>query len=125
MPSTALSSPKQYRQFYEAYPQIGQTVSGQSGLAKTIIMKHQDVPMLPPEKLIMALSYSHFAELIKIDDPLKRSFYEIESMINNWGSRELRRQISTLYYERLGLSKDKEKIKKMIETGTYADENVG
>ena len=141
IPSIALTSLKQYRQFYEAYPQISQTVSGQlktlvkmkelpleisqtvssqSGLVKTVILKHHDVPRLPPEKLIMALSYSHFAELIKIDDPLKRSFYEIESMINNWGSRELRRQISTLYYERLGLSKDKENIKKMIETGTYA-----
>lgn len=145
IPSTAYTSLKQYRQFYELYPQIGQTVSGQlkefvkmkeinelpatisqtlsgqSSSTKTI-RKHQDTPALPPEKLISALSYSHFVELIKIDDPLKRSFYEIESIVSNWGSRELRRQISTLYYERLGLSKNKEKLAKMIETGTYAHE---
>lgn len=140
IPSTAYTSLKQYRQFYELSPQIGQTVSGQlkilvkiNGLPATIgqtlsgqsslikaIRKHQDVPTLPPEKLVTTLSYSHFVELMKIDDPLKRSFYEIESMVSNWGSRELRRQISTLYYERLGLSKNKEKLIKMIETGTYA-----
>src|SRR3990167_3625818 len=140
VPSTAFTSLKQYRQFYELYPQIGQavsgqlkvltkmkelpteisqTVSGQSQLIKSLI-KHEEVPTLPPEKLIMTLSYSHFVELMKIDDAIKRSFYEIESIVNNWGSRELRRQISTLYYERLGLSKNKEKLKKMIDTGTYA-----
>lgn len=142
IPATSLSSLKQYRQFYESYREIGQTASVQlhellsqkifpqpigqtlSGqlLAPSITAINQgvDIPRLPPEELISELSYSHFAELIKIDEPLKRSFYEIESIRSNWGSRELRRQISTLYYERLGLSKNKEKLAKMVATGTYA-----
>ena len=140
IPSTAYSSLKQYRQFYEIYPQISQTASGQldlfiqlkelpatisqtlSSQSKTTntISKHQDIPTLRPEKLVAVLSYSHFVELMKIDDPLKRSFYEIESVHSNWSSRELRRQISTLHYERLGLSKNKDKLAKMIDTRTYA-----
>jgi predicted nuclease of restriction endonuclease-like (RecB) superfamily len=141
IPSTALSSLRQYRQFYEEYPLINQivvwqldhltqqellpstirqTLSGEFKSTASIKPSTPDVPSLTPEKLINNLSYSHFTELIKINDPLKRSFYEIESIRSNWGSRELRRQISTLYYERLGLSKNKENIAKMITTGTYA-----
>lgn len=141
IPATSLSSLKQYRQFYESYPSIGQTASGQLQelLSQKILPKpigqtlsgqlvspsivaenNQNIPKLRPENLISELSYSHFVELIKIDDPLKRSFYEIESIRGNWGSRELHRQISTLYYERLTLSKNKEKLAKMIATGTYA-----
>jgi len=140
VPATAYTSLKQYRQFYQAYPQIGQTASGQleqfiqrKELPKTfgqtlrgqsnslnIEPKLNDIPVVSPDKLISNLSYSHFVELIKIDDPLKRSFYEIETIRSNWGSRELRRQISTLYYERFGLSKNKAKLAQMIKTGTYA-----
>ena len=141
IPGTAYTTLKQYRQFYEIYPQIGQTVSGQleqlvasEGLPSVIGQalsgrssnalnysnNIDDIPVLSSDKLISNLSYSHFVELIKIDDPLKRSFYEIESVRSNWGSRELRRQISTLYCERFGLSKNKEKLAQMIETGTYA-----
>ena len=56
---------------------------------------------------LLKLSYSHFRELIKLDDPLKRKFYEIECMRGTWSVRELRRQISSLYFERSALSKDK------------------
>jgi predicted nuclease of restriction endonuclease-like (RecB) superfamily len=146
IPAASHRSLKQYRQFYESYPQIGreasaqlklliqqkkiplsigQTVPAQLGLAGNStkqVKQTRDTPTLPSEQLIKNLAYSHFVELMKIDDPLKRSFYEIESIHSNWSSRELRRQISTLYYERLGLSKNKEKIAKMIETGTYAHE---
>jgi len=52
--------------------------------------------------------------LIAIDDPLKRAFYEIECIRGNWSVRELRRQISTLYFERSGLSKHKEKSAALI-----------
>ncbi|WP_423064042.1 PDDEXK nuclease domain-containing protein [Candidiatus Paracoxiella cheracis] len=140
IPATASRSLRQYRQFYEAYPEIGQTASAQLNelqdkhLLPSIIWQtpstkspakitqsiDPETPRLPCEQLVSGLSYSHFVELIKIDEPLKRSFYEIESIRSNWGSRELRRQISTLYYERFGYSKDKTKIAKMVETGTYA-----
>jgi hypothetical protein len=60
---------------------------------------------IEPIKLVSNLSFSHFAELIKIADPLKRSFYEIESINGTWGVRELRRQINSLFFERTGLSR--------------------
>jgi predicted nuclease of restriction endonuclease-like (RecB) superfamily len=138
IPATSFTSLRQYRLFYENYPLICQIIPTQldvlvkqqslpieicqavSGKFQSDKIKVHDVPSLPIESLINNLSYSHFTELIKINDPLKRSFYEIETIRSNWGSRELRRQISTLYYERLGLSKNKENIAKMVATGTYA-----
>jgi predicted nuclease of restriction endonuclease-like (RecB) superfamily len=140
IPSVSQSSLKQYRQFYLAYPQIANVISGYikqlkleqklpSIIGQSLLVQFDipqkttqiaDIPMLNPEKLISNLSYTHFVELMRISEPLKRSFYEIESIYNNWGARELGRQISTLYYERLGMSKNKEKIAKMVQTGTYA-----
>jgi predicted nuclease of restriction endonuclease-like (RecB) superfamily len=49
-------------------------------------------------------------ELLALEDPLKRAFYEIECIRGNWSVRALKRQIATLYYERSGLSMDKEKL---------------
>jgi hypothetical protein len=43
-------------------------------------------------KLVDSLSFSHFAELIEIEDPLKRAFYEIECIRGNWSVRALKRQ---------------------------------
>jgi predicted nuclease of restriction endonuclease-like (RecB) superfamily len=78
-----------------------QTPSAQSGdLSEITIVK--------PEKLMGGLSFSHFTELIKMDDLLKRSFYEIETIRNTWSVREMRNQIDRLLYERSGLSKNKE-----------------
>ena len=55
------------------------------------------------KKLVESLSFTHLAELINIDDDMKRAFYEIECMRGNWSVRELKRQIASLYYERSGL----------------------
>ncbi len=74
-----------------------------------------DIPRLPISTLVRALSFTHFVELIKINDPLKRSFYEIESVRGHWSRRELKRQIGSLYYERTGLSKNKEKLSKLVQ----------
>lgn len=56
------------------------------------------------------LSYSHIEILIEIDDPLKRAFYEVECIRGNWSVRALKRQVATLYFERSGLSTNKEKL---------------
>jgi predicted nuclease of restriction endonuclease-like (RecB) superfamily len=45
-----------------------------------------------------------------IDDSLKRAFYETECIRGNWSVRALKRQIASLYFERSGLSTDKEKL---------------
>jgi len=53
------------------------------------------------------LSWSHYCELLIVDDPAKRSFYEQESINSNWGVRELKRQMNTSLFERLLLSEGK------------------
>jgi len=72
---------------------------------------------VPAEKLLNSLSFTHLEQLIAIDDPLKRAFYEIECIRGNWSVRALKRQIATLYFERSGLSKDKEKLAAMVKKG--------
>ena len=72
---------------------------------------------IPPERLVKSLSFSHFAELIAIGDPLKRTFYEVECIRGNWSVRELKRQIGSLYYERSGLSENKEKLAELVQSG--------
>ena len=63
-----------------------------------------------PHALRAELSWTHFRSLMKIEDPKKRSFYEIETISNNWSTRELERQINSLLYERLAISKDKNAV---------------
>ncbi len=53
------------------------------------------------------LSWSHYCELISLEDADKRSFYEQESINSSWSVRELQRQISTSLFERLLLSDGK------------------
>ena len=66
---------------------------------------------------IFRLSWSHYLILMRIGDPDQRSFYEIESTTSNWSLRELQRQLDSALYERLVLSRDKDKIKELSEKG--------
>ncbi len=63
------------------------------------------------------LSWSHYLMLIGIKDVNERSFYEIESVENNWSLRELKRQYDSGLYMRLALSTDKTGIMKLAEKG--------
>lgn len=63
------------------------------------------------------LSWTHYRLLMKIDEDPKRSFYEVECINNNWSTRELERQINSLLYERLALSKDKDAVMNMAQKG--------
>jgi predicted nuclease of restriction endonuclease-like (RecB) superfamily len=54
---------------------------------------------------------------MRIENPEERNFYEIESSQNNWSLRELKRQFDSALYERLSLSKDKEKVKSLAVQG--------
>jgi predicted nuclease of restriction endonuclease-like (RecB) superfamily len=78
---------------------------------------------IPADRLVNSLSFSHFAELIAIDDPLKRAFYEIECVRGNWSVRELKRQIGSLYFERSGLSQNKEKLAELEQAGAAQAES--
>ncbi|MDL2228368.1 DUF1016 N-terminal domain-containing protein [Odoribacter sp. OttesenSCG-928-L07] len=89
-----------FRQFYIIYPQFIGIVSQTSldipeQILGTVSQEFVFTPKktdIDPEKLLSSLSFSHFSELIKIANPLKRSFYEIECINGTWGVRELRRQ---------------------------------
>ncbi|MEW5936598.1 MAG: PDDEXK nuclease domain-containing protein [Candidatus Thermoplasmatota archaeon] len=122
-----------YRQFYLMYPHIWQSVSAKSPKgflpdsiwqavsSESLVSVSPGKPSSPefaisPERLVGNLSFSHFAELIEIDDPLKRTFYEIECIRGNWSVRELKRQIGSLYYERTGLSNDKKKLAELVRS---------
>ncbi len=117
-----------YLTFYRLYPQIVRTVPAQSGhlLPQNInspkVRTASAQCILSPEKLISSLSYSHFELLVGLDDELKRAFYEIECLRGNWSVRELRRQINTLYFERSGLSENKEKLAELAQSGTEQTE---
>lgn len=63
------------------------------------------------------LSWSHYVELLKIEDKLERSFYEKQSVIENWSIRELKRQKKTSLFLRLAASKNKEEILKLSKQG--------
>jgi predicted nuclease of restriction endonuclease-like (RecB) superfamily len=68
----------------------------------------------PDEKIISALrrelSWTHFKEIIYIDDPLKRDFYAEMCRIERWNTRTLHAKIQNMLYERTALSKKSEKL---------------
>ena len=63
------------------------------------------------------LSWSHICELIKIDDDLERSFYERQTVNENWSVRELQRQIDSALFLRLAVSRDKDGILSLAQRG--------
>jgi len=100
---------------------IVQTPSAQS--KKTIVQtpsaqlkkfKNSEL-LVPPNKLISYLSFSHFTLLLSISEPLKRAFYEIECIKGNWSHDELKRQITTLYFERSNMSKKPQKLSTIVQ----------
>jgi hypothetical protein len=56
------------------------------------------------------LTRTHYRLLLKVEKEEARNFYMLESVKNNWSTRELERQINSLLFERLALSKDREKV---------------
>lgn len=114
------------RAFYKAYPQIQQTLSvelqhgdkvdsriqiqSMQNTDSLVLDQRQDELVIPPALLLSKLSYSHFLELIRIQNPLERLFYEVEAINNNWSVRELERAIGSSLYVRTGLSKNKHAV---------------
>lgn len=58
--------------------------------------------------LSQQITWSHFKELITIDEPLKREFYVTMCMKENWGVRTLRERKSSMLYERTAISRKPE-----------------
>lgn len=63
------------------------------------------------------LAWTHYRQLLRIDDPNKRSFYEVECSTGNWSTRELERQMNAMLFERLSLSLDKEGVMTLAREG--------
>jgi predicted nuclease of restriction endonuclease-like (RecB) superfamily len=117
------------RALYRTYPQIRGTLSREftAGLpgraASRQTLSAETLGMLdalairgtPSRELIKPLSlkavlhfsWSQLQELIRLDDPLKRAFYENQCLQGNWSVRQLQRQLGSLLFERTGLSRDK------------------
>ena len=129
-----------YRSFYLAYSRIQQSLtvksymtdfqhfgiltrsSEESGSLKKMVERGvissenltlqpiQEKSQIDIDKLINHLSFTHFIELLKADTTLKRSFYEMESIRNNWSVRELQRAMNSMLFERTGLSSNKQAV---------------
>lgn len=137
------------RMFYGIYPQFSTLIekiftssicatllpklesSTEKQIYATLLPKLQnaDVPNnvsgIPIEKLISSISFAHFTELMKIDNPVKRMYYEMLTIQTGLSVRELRRQIGALSYERVGLSGNMENaiatIQQKIHPQTVTD----
>lgn len=121
------------RQLFNTYPEIRKSVISKSGPSILPIpsppefmrgTRKSSISKLhpPPRLLVDRLSFTHFVELIALEDHLKRAFYEIECIRGNWSVRQLKRQIATLYFERSGLSRNKEKLAAMVKSGAETAE---
>jgi len=92
----SVSNLKYMRMFYKAYPNF--------------------------DLISLNLSWSHYLELMIIEDKDKRNFYEKECINSNWSVRELRRQLDTSLFERLLLSDGKTNKEKVYELSTKGQE---
>jgi predicted nuclease of restriction endonuclease-like (RecB) superfamily len=70
-----------------------------------------------PGRLHPHLSWTHYRTLLRVDKSEARAFYEIEAIKDNWAARELERQINSLLYERLTLSRDKNGLMRLAVKG--------
>ena len=118
---------KRSRVFYMVYPQLAtviKTVLASIGASPMHLLDIQDTEKsaslmhllqntenkrdagdtIEPQKLISSISFTHFIELMKIDNPVKRMYYEMLTIQTGLSVRELKRQIGALSYERVGLS---------------------
>ena len=69
------------------------------------------------------LSWSHYLELLRIEEEPKRKFYMNECINSRWSVREIQRQRDSLLYERLLLSRNKEKVLELSEKGQVLRES--
>ncbi|MBI4680753.1 MAG: DUF1016 domain-containing protein [Nitrospirae bacterium] len=122
---------KMMRLFYQSFPirqalsdeylthrksSIPQTASAKS-LKSEVVSRKSEIRQTPSVEFNPVLSWSHYCELLSVENPLARSFYEKEAVSNNWSFRELKRQINSQLFERLTLSKDSSAVMRLAKKG--------
>ena len=116
---------RDYRRIYLVYPQLGTEVAIYVQRNRLELPDAKALPIrqsltaelkewsTPADRLFNRLNYTCLSYLTSIEDPLKRAFYEQEAIRGCWTVRELARQVSSLYFERMELSKDKLAMQKL------------
>ncbi len=97
------------RSFYVSF----EIVNAARSLSSTDSKSHAvrgELPIIRPE-----LSWTHYRLLLKVERPETRRFYLEECIAANWSTRQLDRQINSLYYERLLASRDREPVRTEIQ----------
>ena len=90
---------------------------GQGFSERNLQMMRQFYMTFPiPNALRSELSWTHYRELMRVQDEVARQFYLEEAVKSGWSSRQLKRQINTMYYNRILASKDKDEVSKEIQT---------
>jgi predicted nuclease of restriction endonuclease-like (RecB) superfamily len=108
-----------FRKFYLSYMnRISQSVIAKFDIGNQRVLNTQTLIAFSEH---FRLSWTHYIQLMKIENSEERDFYEIESASNNWSVRELQRQFSSSLFERLAISKNKQQIKKLSTEGQIID----
>lgn len=142
----SIASLKSFRQFYLTFPQrlkksypAGSQLAGakqypegaESSNSYRTGSELNPLTLLSPEKNTIEevltvlrtvpfspdLSWSHYRAIMRVENELSRSFYEIETARNRWSKDELERQIASQLFERLAHGKDREGILRLALTG--------
>lgn len=116
----SINNLEHFRDFYLTYPEllsrsIPHALRGESFLPD--VLSSTDKGSWQPGQLNPNLSWTHYRTLLRVSRSEARAFYEIEAVKNNWSARELERQINSLLYDRLALSKDKKGLLKLATKG--------
>lgn len=105
---------KNFRQFYLCFP-IRYTVCSESAVPHPIVLNQGSSI---PSALRRELTWSHYRLLMRVEKPVAREWYMKEAAEQNWSVRILQRQINSLYYERLKMSRNKKPVIKEMQEKT-------
>ena len=117
-----------YKRFYLTFNdlQILQTVSEEfnNPIQQTPPAKssapHKEDKVAPAQFKLRLLPWSHYERLIRVEDKKAREWYAKEAFEQGWSFRTLNRNINTLYYERLLMSKKKQPVVDEMQDKTKA-----
>lgn len=128
---------REFRRLYLVYPRLKESVTqyiasqiqirqsltaeSENGVWKLSTEHPQtETWMIPADRLFNRLSSTHLNTISGIENPVKRAFYEMETMRGCWSVKELERQIASLYYERSGLFRNDKILLVKEKNGTWS-----